>query len=93
VFATVGPIVADEAMIPYRSELLMTSSPTLPPDEKAIVGRIFARKGASAHRRLGKAKDKFVVVNRESGHMPAGTVSVKTEPGSASSTLTGTATR
>ena len=87
VFATVGPIVADEAMIPYRSDLLMTTTPTLPPNEKVIAGRNFERTGASAHRRSGKAKDEFVIVDRTSSHMP---VSVKTEPGSASSTLTGT---
>ena len=41
VLATAGPIIADAEMIPYRSELLMTSSPTLPPDKKAIAGRNF----------------------------------------------------
>jgi hypothetical protein len=90
VFATVGPIVADDSMTPYRSELLMTTSPTLPPDEKVLAGRNFERKGASAHRRSGKAKGEFVAVKRASGSMPAKLVSVKSEPGSASSTLTGT---
>ena len=37
VLATLGQIVADESMISYRSELLMTSSPSLPPDEKMMI--------------------------------------------------------
>lgn len=74
VFALLGPIVADESMLPYRAELLMTSTPILPTAEKVKAGRNFQRKN---HRHLGKAKDE-------------GFVAVKTEPGSASSTLTET---
>lgn len=78
-------------MIPYRSELLMTSSPTLPADEKTIAGRSFERKNVAAGRHLGKAaKDEFVSVKRQARPTLAGTVKVKTEPNSASSTLTGT---
>ncbi|KAI2498217.1 hypothetical protein MHU86_16299 [Fragilaria crotonensis] len=93
VFATLGPIVADEPMISHQSELLMTSSPSLPPDEKMIAGQKFERKTASANRRLGKQeKDKFVAIAVRGGsHCTSdGVIKVKTEPGSASSTLTGT---
>ena len=78
-------------MIPYRSELLMTSSPTFPADEKTIAGRSFERKNVAAGSLLGKAaEDEFVSVRRQTRPMLAGTVKVKTEPNSAFSTLTGT---
>ena len=78
-------------MIPYRSELLMTSSPTLPADEKTMAGRGFERKNVAAGRHLGKAaKDEFVSVRRQTRPALVGTVKVKTETNSASSTLTGT---
>jgi hypothetical protein len=92
VFANLGPIVADESMILYRSKLQMTSSPTRPADETKIAGRSNERKTALANCHLGKEKDEFVAVGVRggSGRMLADLVKVKTEPGSDSSTLTGT---
>lgn len=94
VFATLGSIVADEeSMISYQSELLMTSSPSLPPDEKMIAGQKFERKTALANRHLGKQeKDEFVAIAVRGGSCCTldGVIKVKTKPGSASSTLTGT---
>ena len=53
-------------MIPYRSELLMTSSPTLPADEKTMAGRCFERKNVAAGRHLGKAaKDERICIRQK----------------------------
>jgi hypothetical protein len=89
VFAILGPIVADEDMLPYRAELLMPTTPSLPTDEKVKAGRNFQRTSSSALRRLGKAKndDGIVVVKTEPGLVPALTLTETPSHGSSEVTL------